>query len=70
MAAGQMGGRLSLSGYPLRKTLEQEARFSHERLAGIHRRLLETDVSIKTGELNEQVAMDLLVAEMATGQGR
>ena len=66
---GQMGGRLSLSGYPLRKTLEQESRLSHERLAAIHRRLLETDVSIKTGELDEQVAMDLLVAEMAMRQG-
>ena len=68
VTAGQMGGRLSLSGYPLRKTLEQEGRFSHDRLAGIHRKLLETDVSIKTGEVDEQVAMDLLVAEMATGQ--
>ncbi len=69
VTAGQMGGRLSLSGYPLRKTLEQEGRFSHERLAAIHRQLLETDISVKTGELDEEVAMDLLVAEMATRPG-
>ena len=70
VSAGQIGGRLSLSGYPLRKTLEQEGRLSHASLTKIHRKLLEVDVSIKTGELDDQLALDLLVAEVASPSTR
>ena len=70
VSAGQIGGRLSLSGYPLRKTLEQEGRLSHASLREIHRKLLEADVSIKTGELDDQLALDLLLAEVASPSTR
>ena len=62
----EMGRRLSLSGYPLQKTLEQEGRFTTERLAHIHRKLLEADLSIKTGEASEQLVVEMLVAELAS----
>ena len=62
-----MGRRLSLSGYPLRKTLEQERRFTTQQLARAYHGILEADLSIKTGETDEQLAVDLLVAELASG---
>ena len=64
--SAELGRRLSLSGYPLRKTLEQEGRFTMERLAHIHRKLLEADLSIKTGEASEQLVVEMLVAELAS----
>jgi len=62
----ELGRRLSLSGYPLQKTLEQEGRFTTERLVHIHRKLLEADLSIKTGEASEQLVVEMLVAELAS----
>ena len=64
----EIGKRLSLSGYPLRKTLEQEARFTHERLANIHHRLLEADLSLKSTSTDEQLVLDLFIAEVATAK--
>jgi DNA polymerase-3 subunit delta len=62
----EMGRRLSLSGYPLQKTLEQEGKFTTEHLTHIHRKLLEADLSIKTGEASEQLVVEMLVAELAS----
>ena len=64
----EIGKALSLSGFPLRKTLEQERQFTHEQLAWIHRKLLEADESIKTGEADEQVAIEMLTAELAAAR--
>ena len=61
----EMGARLSLSGYPLTKTLEQEGLFTNERLKLIHRKLLEADVAIKTGTADEQMALDMLILEFS-----
>ena len=61
----EIGSRLSLSGYPLRKTLEQEQRISSERLAAIHRKLLEADVSLKTSAIEDGLVLDMLIAELA-----
>ncbi len=63
-----IGKHLSLSGYPLKKTLEQERKFTHQQLAAIHRKLLEADLSIKTGEADEQLALEMLVAELASAR--
>ena len=57
----EIGRRLSIRGYPLTKTMQQEGRFSAERLAEIHRRLLEADLSIKTGATDEDTALDALI---------
>ncbi len=66
VAPAEIGKALSLSGFPLRKTLEQERHFTHEQLAEVHRKLLEADVSIKTGEADEQIVIEMLSAELAT----
>ena len=66
LRAGELGPRIGLSGYPLRKTLDQEQRFTSQRLVQLHRMLLEADLSIKSSGLDEDVVVDLLVAELAS----
>ena len=53
----------------LTKTLEQEGRFTAERLRLIHRKLLEADLAIKTGAADEQMALDMLVVEISVSAG-
>ena len=64
--AAEHATRLGLYGFPLRKTMEQERRFSAQQLAEIHRKLLEADVRIKTSSLTDELVLDLLVAEMSS----
>ena len=66
----EIGRRLSLSSYPLTKTLEQERRLTTQRLAQIHRKLLEADVSFKTAGLDERLVLDTLIAELAVRPAR
>ena len=66
LRADEIGRRLSLSGYPLEKTLEQEPKFTFPRLTAIHQRLLEADLSLKTRPLDEELTLDMLVAELAS----
>ena len=65
--AADMGRRLELSGYPLRKTMEQAPRLTKQRLMDMHRKLLEADLSVKTGPMDEQLVLDILVAELVSG---
>ena len=64
--ASEHGRRLGLSSYPLRKTMEQQAKLSPRRLVQIHHRLLEADLSIKSSSLDKSLVLDLLVAELAS----
>ena len=48
--------------------MEQERKFRPEQLVQVHRRLLEADLRIKSSSLDESVALDLLVAEVAAIQ--
>jgi DNA polymerase-3 subunit delta len=52
-------------GFALDKTLRQAERFSPAYLASVHRRLLDADLSIKTGELDERLAIEILVARLS-----
>jgi DNA polymerase-3 subunit delta len=57
--------RLGLSpNYPIDRLLKQAAGYPMERLVEVYRRLLETDVSIKTGKWKDELALDLLVTEL------
>ena len=61
----ELATRLGLSAeFVLRKTMEQERRFSFEQLKDIHARLLETDMNIKRGVLEDSIALDLLVVHL------
>ncbi len=52
------------SEFAVRKTLEQASRYSLPRLKGMYHQLLETDLSIKTGKYNTELALSILVAEL------
>jgi DNA polymerase III subunit delta len=47
------------------KALEQARGFTMDQLEAIYRYLLETDHGIKTGKVNEGLALDLLVAGLS-----
>ncbi|MBI4188739.1 MAG: DNA polymerase III subunit delta [Chloroflexi bacterium] len=50
--------------FAFRKTLEQAGRHSLTRLKQVYRQLLETDLAIKTGKYEAELALDILVAEL------
>jgi DNA polymerase-3 subunit delta len=51
--------------FVVRKTIEQAGRYSLSRIKEIYRRVLETDLSIKTGKLDDELAINILVAELS-----
>jgi len=59
-------GVLGLADFPFRKTMDQAARYSMERLRDFYHRLLETDLSIKTGKYGDELALTLLIAELCS----
>ncbi|MBI3040390.1 MAG: DNA polymerase III subunit delta, partial [Chloroflexi bacterium] len=66
--ATEIQSRLGLpSEFALRKTLEQAGRYSLARLRGVYQQLLETDLSIKTGKYGDELALNILVAELCQG---
>ncbi len=48
------------------KTLEQTNMYSFDRLKELYHKLLETDIAIKTGKYNDELALNILIAEMCT----
>jgi len=52
------------SEFALRKTLEQASRYTLPRLKEVYYRLLEADLSIKTGKYTAELALNILVAEL------
>lgn len=67
LPVAEIGKRLGLARYPLEKTLEQESRFTQEQLLAIYPRLVEADLSIKTGAGDDDTVLDVLIAELASG---
>jgi len=61
-------GRLEMSSpFILRRTLEQAGRYSMARLKEVYHRLLQTDLAIKTGRYNAELALNILIAELCQG---
>jgi DNA polymerase III delta subunit len=61
----EMQSRLGLtSEFALRKTLEQAQRYPLERLKEVYHKLLQADLSIKTGKYDGGLALNLLIAEL------
>ncbi len=52
------------SEFALRKTLEQADRYPLERIRVVYHRLLEADLSIKTGKYDGELALNLLIVEL------
>ena len=63
--AREIKDRLGLtSDYALRKTIAQAKASPPRRLEQAYRKLLETDLLIKTGRRGEELALDILIAEL------
>lgn len=61
----EIQNRLGLtSEFALRKTLERADRYSMERLKEVYHKLLQADLSIKTGKYDGELALNILVAEL------
>lgn len=61
----EIQSRLGLKGdYALRRTLEQAEKYSWQRLKEVYQRLLDTDLSIKTGRYDGELALNILIAEL------
>ncbi|MFQ6101810.1 MAG: DNA polymerase III subunit delta [Anaerolineae bacterium] len=56
---------LKLHPFPARKLHSQATHFTGAQLEAVYRHLLDTDVAIKSGEIEPEVALDLLVAGLA-----
>ena len=62
----EMGPRLELrADFAVRKTVDQARRFSWARLKALYACLLDMDLAIKQGRQDEDLALELLVAEAA-----
>ena len=67
----EIQNRLGLtSDFALRKTLEQAQSYRLERLREVYNKLLETDLSIKTGKYEGGLALNLLIAELCQQPGQ
>ncbi|MBT3554134.1 MAG: DNA polymerase III subunit delta [Chloroflexi bacterium] len=62
----ELGKRIGLTNrYALDKTLRQSQSFGTDHLANILRRLLAADLAIKQGEIDERLAVEILVGELS-----
>jgi len=65
----QIQDKLGLtSSYALDKTLSQAKLYDFEQIKRAYDKLLETDLAIKTGKYNDQLALELLVAELTASR--
>jgi len=65
MSPNELRSRLGLtSEFVARKTLEQARHYSIPRLRQVYQQLLETDLAIKTGKYEPELALNILVAEL------
>jgi len=60
-----IAGVLKLHPFPTKKLYNQAIHFTAEQLETVYRHLLDTDVAIKSGKIEAEVALDLLVAGLA-----
>jgi len=60
-----IAARLRLHHFVVKKAMRQAMNFSMEQSEAIYRQLLETDVAIKTGQMDEVLALDMLVVGLS-----
>lgn len=56
--------KLGMHPFVVEKTVRQTKKFSLEELRKIYRKIFKTDIYIKTGRIESQVALDLFLAEI------
>lgn len=57
--------KIRLHPFPTKKAMAQARQYSSPQLGSIYDRLLATDVAIKTGQMEANLALDILVVELA-----
>jgi len=66
LSTREIGQRLGVaSEFVLQRILDQAQRYSLSRLKAVYRRLLEADVGVKRGHYDEDLALELLVHDLA-----
>jgi DNA polymerase-3 subunit delta len=66
LTSQEIGQRLGVaSPFVVQRILDQAQRYSLSRLKAAYRRLLEADVGVKRGQYDEEVALELLVHDLA-----
>lgn len=60
-----IAGTLHLHPFVVKKAVAQARRYTMPQLTAVYDRLLETDLAIKTGQMEAHLALDLLVVELA-----
>ena len=68
MRKDEIASALHLHPFPTGKAINQSRNYTPRQLESIYDRLLETDVAIKTGKLEANLALDMLVVELARVQ--
>ena len=69
MSRMDIQGKLGMtSEFVIRKALEQASRYSMARLTEVYHHLLETDLAIKTGRYDGELALGILIAELCQRQ--
>ena len=63
----EIGQRLRLPSFAVNRTLRQESRLSFQRLKQIHRALVDTDLAMKSTSADEQLTLEMLIAELSLG---
>lgn len=62
----EIGKRIGVNNrYALEKTLRQASRFGKAYLAATHRRLLDADLDVKTGKMDERLALEVLIGRLS-----
>lgn len=64
----ELGGRLGVPGGAVQRMLQQQGAYSAKRLEDTYRKLLETDISIKTGKWGGEEALELLIVDLCRAQ--
>jgi DNA polymerase-3 subunit delta len=65
MNANQIGSKMGLQGFVLKKIIDQASRYQADRLETAYRRLLENDVAVKTGIMDADAAFEMLIVSLA-----
>jgi DNA polymerase III subunit delta len=60
----EMKLKLGLADYPFKKTTEQAQKYSMDSMKRIYEKLLETDVAIKSGKYDDNLALIVLLVEL------
>jgi len=61
---GMLSRKLKLHPYVIRKSIQQAKRFTIDELKKIYQKIFQADLNIKTGKIDPQTALDLLIAEI------